>query len=65
MVHFGSPITPNVVFFLTNTIKFGTSVHFSCIIIALGVISIIRDSMEHASCLLLECINLILELQAP
>jgi hypothetical protein len=42
---------PIAIFSLTNAIKFGTSVYFSCIIIALGVIGIIGDNMEHTSCL--------------
>jgi hypothetical protein len=50
-----------IIVFFTNAIKFGTSVYFSCAVIAPGVIGIIGDSMEHVACLLLECVDLILE----
>jgi hypothetical protein len=60
-VPFGSQIMPIPVFFLVNAIKFGTGVYFSCAVIAPGVIGIVGDGMEYASCLLLECVNLILE----
>jgi hypothetical protein len=61
MVVFGSRIVPVIVFFITNAIKFSTSVYFPCIVIAPEIIGIIGDSVEHASCLILERINLILE----
>jgi hypothetical protein len=56
ILFFGSRIVPIAIFSLTNAIKFNTTVCFSYVIIALGVISIIGDNMEHASCLLLESI---------
>jgi|SRR5580658_1246182 hypothetical protein len=63
ILFFSSRIVPIIVFF-TNAIKFGTSIYFPCIVIAPGVIGIVGDGMEHASCLLLERVNLILELRA-
>jgi hypothetical protein len=63
IVFFGTWIVPSIVFFLINAIEFGTIVNFPFTIIALAVvIVVIGDSMEHAPCLLPECVNLILEL---
>src|SRR5260221_12832895 len=53
--------TESIIVFFANAIKFGTSVCFSCIFIAPGVISIIGNRMEYASGLPLKCVNFILE----
>jgi hypothetical protein len=63
MVFFGSQIVPIIVFFLADAIEFGAGVYFFCTIVAPGVVVVVVDgvSMEDAPCLLLECVNLILE----
>src|SRR6266581_1060834 len=60
-LHLILSFSSTIVVFFTNTVKFGSSVHLPCIVIAPGVITIVGDSMEHASSLVLECTNLILE----
>jgi hypothetical protein len=61
IVFFGGRIVPIIVFFLANAIKLSTSVCFSCIFIVPRVIGIVEESMQYASGLLLECVNLILK----